>query len=94
MELDRVVIEVDTKIVVDAVNSSKQDISIFGDNITKCRVLLIECSNFSVSFIYRNVIKLTHRLARMSRNLSSSSFWVEPPNVVDNLLEDFCTCSI
>lgn len=86
MELDRVLIEVDAKVVVEAVNSNKQNLSTFGNYITY--------PNFSIFYICRSANELTNRLAKVSRNFLSPSCWVEPPSIVDDLLDDFCTCNI
>ena len=65
--LQQVIFETDAKLVVDAINSSEDDISEFGDIIAKCRAIL-DCHDFfSVQSVRRQANGFAHALAQQTR---------------------------
>ncbi|KAL8549271.1 hypothetical protein ACS0TY_008208 [Phlomoides rotata] len=88
----RVVIEMDAKIVVDAVNGHEEHNSVFGDIVVGCKSLLASMSFVWVKWIPRNANVMAHNIAKVARNFSSPHFWDERPVCVDGLPDSFCTC--
>lgn len=92
MGLVRVIIEMDAKLMVDAVNRSAVVNSMFGSIIERYRVMLHSQPHYTVNWISRDANIVAHHLARNSRDYSSPYYWVERPDFVDNLSNSACSC--
>ncbi|KAL8543899.1 hypothetical protein ACS0TY_004448 [Phlomoides rotata] len=90
LQLQKIVIKGNSKVVVDALNSPHIDVSIFDDFIQVGRNILNSNQLFSVRFVKRNAI--AHAFARMFRSFESSCCWVDPPEFVIGLPLAPCTC--
>lgn len=90
--LEKVVIEGDAKVVVDAINSHHTYNTVFGDYVDASRNILVNCPNYSVQFVGRDANLVAHCYARASRLYESSSIWIDPPNFVEGLSPAFCSC--
>ncbi|KAL8518614.1 hypothetical protein ACS0TY_009821 [Phlomoides rotata] len=77
MCLPRVKIELDAKMVVDAIRIISGATSVFNDFIAACRRELDELPQLSIHFIYRNANVKTHYIARLARTFPSPNCWVE-----------------
>lgn len=71
--LNKLIVEGDSKIVVDAILHNNDVISTFGDYTRSCKLVLSNFSNFSVHFVRLNANALAHNFARVSRNHESSA---------------------
>lgn len=87
MGLSKVIIEVDSKSVADAISSNSFDDSTFGDYIRSCKTILKNSPLFSVNLIRTQVNEVAHCLAKASNSFPSLNIWVEPPSFVDGLLK-------
>ncbi|KAL8554186.1 hypothetical protein ACS0TY_002410 [Phlomoides rotata] len=83
--LQNVVIEGDSKIVIDAINLNVEGVSAFHDVISTCRLLVSEFNNCSILFAKREANIMAHTFARVSRVHESPSWWVNPPDFVVGL---------
>ncbi|KAL8544614.1 hypothetical protein ACS0TY_005005 [Phlomoides rotata] len=90
--LDNVIVQVDSKTVVNAFNNPSLNISSFGDYISRSKLLLMFKPNIYVHFVRRNANVLAHRLARASQSFPSPNTWIEPPSFVDDLLQVAYSC--
>ncbi|KAL8531064.1 hypothetical protein ACS0TY_007901 [Phlomoides rotata] len=76
MDIENVIVEGDAKIVVKAINSSKDHFQV--------------SPYFSIVFAKRDVNMLAHEFAIISRLYGSSFTWVDPSNFVDGLPTVLC----
>ncbi|KAL8556989.1 hypothetical protein ACS0TY_004456 [Phlomoides rotata] len=86
-----VIVEGDSKIVVDVILSSSACDSSFGDFIARSKVLLVSCCNVSVAFVKRSVNSMAHAIVRISRNFESPHSWVDPLMCVARLPRGTCS---
>lgn len=93
LNLGVVVIEGDSKVVVDAIAASSPSVSVFGDYVSACKSILIAYPWFSVHFIRRDTNSLAHEFARCSRNFGVTHCWLDPPDFVDGLPDSSCVCN-
>ncbi|XVF52726.1 hypothetical protein PTKIN_Ptkin05aG0041600 [Pterospermum kingtungense] len=88
---ERVIFELDSKTVVDVVNSSLLDVSEFGSLVSTCKNLLYDSIGFSVVFVKRGKNAAAHCLAQsVCDYVSSSVWWSVPPFLCTQLYAD-CT---
>lgn len=78
LQLQNVLFELDAKCVVDSVQSNKEDLTEYGNNITECRRLLSLNPTFSVDVVRRQANVVAHSFARVA------TFW-SSPQVFDSL---------
>ncbi|KAL8528906.1 hypothetical protein ACS0TY_006395 [Phlomoides rotata] len=90
--LQRVKIEVDTKLVVEALKTSSEVVSMFNYFIHACKRELVHLLWVSIDFVYRAANEKVHRIAIMARTFSSHNCWVEPPSFMVGLLNGTCIC--
>ncbi|KAL8500444.1 hypothetical protein ACS0TY_020153 [Phlomoides rotata] len=83
---NRVIVEMDSKRVYNAIMVGSQGDYVFWDLICKVKELLRLNNLFSVSDVHRNVNQVTHEFARASREFESPHNWVKHPSFVDDLL--------
>ncbi|KAL8553592.1 hypothetical protein ACS0TY_002054 [Phlomoides rotata] len=88
----KVVIEMNAKNVVDAVNGHEEYNSVFGDILGGCKGLLSSLPFVLVKWIPRDVNIMAYCIAKVAMNFSSPYYWEERPVCVDDLLDSFCTC--
>lgn len=93
LNLGSVVIEGDSKIVVDALKSSNTLDSIFGDYVNACKVILYNSPLFSVHFVRRDDNSLAHEFAQVSRLYGPVHCWFDPPPFVDGHPCFPCSCN-
>ncbi|KAL8545150.1 hypothetical protein ACS0TY_005371 [Phlomoides rotata] len=86
------IIEMDAKNIVDAINGDEAHNSVFRDIIIGCKRMLSLLPHVRVHWIYRDVNALAHRIAKIARDFSSPYYWVERPNIVDDLTYILCLC--
>jgi len=67
LELSRVQIELDCKLVVDSIVDRTNNQSEFGNIIFACRSLLQQFPNFKINFVRRQTNYVAHSLARKSK---------------------------
>lgn len=91
MSLERVIIEMDAKMMVDALNMVETDNSSFGDINESCHRLLTSYSHCKVQWINRDANSLAHKLVRSVRNFFSPHYWVEPLFTVNGSLDSSCS---
>ncbi|KAL8465652.1 hypothetical protein ACS0TY_034940 [Phlomoides rotata] len=90
---EKVVVEIDAKRVFDALHKERIDISTFGDYINLFNDLLAHNVLFDIKLVRRNSNDVAHSHARASVSYDSPSLWVKPPDFVDGLLDNFCSCN-
>lgn len=66
MVVEKIIIEEDSKIVVDAIKNGCQTMLIFGDYIRSCLDILATRRDFIIMFGRRDVNGMAHNLARIS----------------------------
>ncbi|KAL8511140.1 hypothetical protein ACS0TY_017820 [Phlomoides rotata] len=91
MGFTSVVIEMDVKVVCDAINEKRIGNSTFGSYVSACIDL---CSSFlccDFNCVRRQANCVAHAFARVFRLYESPHTWVEPPDFVDGFLNSFCT---
>ncbi|XVF75961.1 hypothetical protein PTKIN_Ptkin13bG0229200 [Pterospermum kingtungense] len=65
--MEKVIFETDSRIVVDAVTSKKEDLTEFGSIIDQCRSILSFHNTFMVKFVRRRANVVAHSMAQQSR---------------------------
>lgn len=75
-------IELDCKIVVDAISNSQIPLNKFGSIILNCIEELDDMSKFRISFIHRLANQVANCLARASRLYASSKDFHYIPNCI------------
>lgn len=95
MNLQIIIFEADSKIVVDAVNSSCLDNTEFRDIITRCRILLNRNASFAVKFSRRQANKAAHSLtvAQVTCSHACPNIWSHVPDFIVNILSEDCNRS-
>ncbi|XVE66467.1 hypothetical protein DITRI_Ditri08aG0081900 [Diplodiscus trichospermus] len=91
MDMANVIFEMDAKLVVDAINSTKHDISEFGSIISYSRTILQNEDTFKVEFTKRQANKVVHTLAKASYLYASPTSWFQLPCFIESLISDDCT---
>ncbi|KAL8499895.1 hypothetical protein ACS0TY_019781 [Phlomoides rotata] len=76
LSLQRVQIEVDAKLVADAVNSKCEAVSVFNEFILKCKRETSDVPFVYVNFIYRDAIVKAHRIAQLARIFPNPYIWM------------------
>ncbi|KAJ8623633.1 hypothetical protein MRB53_032163 [Persea americana] len=84
--INKVIFELDSKLVVDAVLANVLDMSEFGIIISNCVSLVNLAHGFSVQFVKRQANGVAHALARASCMHASPCTWQVPPVFVRALL--------
>ncbi|KAL8481976.1 hypothetical protein ACS0TY_028212 [Phlomoides rotata] len=93
LDMENVVIEMDAKLVFDALKGSSRSSLIFGDVIESCNIILGSLRNVSFNCVNRNYANFfAHAFSRNARNFPSPYSWVELPSFVDSLPNWSCTC--
>ncbi|XP_073295662.1 uncharacterized protein [Primulina huaijiensis] len=90
MNVQDVIFESDSKVVVEAINLEREDDSEFGAIISECREVLRQRPSFSVCFTRRQAIKVAHNLARASCFYARHSIWNTPPDFIFDVLNEDC----
>ncbi|XP_073025183.1 uncharacterized protein [Primulina eburnea] len=90
MDVQEVIVESDSKIVVEAISTEKEDISEFGAIISECRKVIRQRPSFRVSFARRQANKVAHNLARASCFYARPSIWITPPDFILDVLNEDC----
>ncbi|XVF48858.1 hypothetical protein PTKIN_Ptkin03bG0222200 [Pterospermum kingtungense] len=96
MTLTNVIFELDAQSVVDAIHGPGEDITEFGLLIKECSSVLSE-GLFSFQLARRQVNRVAHCLARVSRFNASHTFCFEAPRCIcdcEMLAEDCAGISI
>ncbi|KAM6558557.1 hypothetical protein CsatA_027796 [Cannabis sativa] len=82
-----VIVETDSLMVVQALNSSIHMTSYFGLLVEDCRLILTTLKNVLISFVYRSANKAAHCLARESCSLSGCLFdELNAPSFLKNIV--------
>lgn len=79
--LHKVLFECDSKMIVDATLSRKNNMSEFGYIIGSCIIILESRPMFRVKHVFRDVNFLAHQLARRSREFLVPHVWDELPRL-------------
>lgn len=85
LSLDSVLFEMDCKVVVDLVNSPKEDLSELGDIIRDCHAFFSSLPNLNVRFIRRQANRVAHTLARATPSLSGTCDFYQVPHYIASL---------
>ncbi|XP_073042037.1 uncharacterized protein [Primulina eburnea] len=93
MDLQEIIFESDSKVVIDAVNSLRKDDSEFGALISACRVILRQRPSYKVCFTRRQANKVAHNLARLSCFHAHPMIWNLPPDLIIDVLHEDCNDS-
>ncbi|KAL8514129.1 hypothetical protein ACS0TY_013308 [Phlomoides rotata] len=91
MGFNSVVVEMDAKVVCDAINEKRIGESTFGSYVSPCIGI---CSSFfscNFNFVRRQANIVVHSFARVSRLYESLHTLVKPSDFVDDLLKGCCT---
>lgn len=91
--LSIVIVEWDSKIVVDAIKSNLSYLSVFGDYVSSCKAILVDVPSFSVGLVCRDANILAHSLARASKSFELSYCWYDPSDFVVGLPNAPCSCN-
>jgi ribonuclease HI len=87
MTFDNVDFETDSKLTVDAFQSTRNDLSEFGCIISSCRSLFSHLfSNSRVEFVRRQANAVAHTLAREATHSASSAVYYEIPACIESLI--------
>ncbi|KAL8532262.1 hypothetical protein ACS0TY_008749 [Phlomoides rotata] len=86
LNLDKVEVEGDVKVVVDVVGSYDPKYMVFRDYVEGCKGILAPEPYFSVSFIKRSANVWAHAFVRVAHFYENSNIWVDPSNFVVDLL--------
>lgn len=86
-----VVVEVDAKMITDAVRKEAKVDTPFGNYVEMIKEFLRNNHSFSINLVRRNANCVAHAFAKNSRFFENPNIWVEPPIFVDGLLESFCS---
>lgn len=92
MNLVKLIIKGDAKIVVYAINSSSKGSSTFHDYIVSCKDILVSIPFYSIHFVKRSANDLAHKFAKVARFYENPTYWDDPPELVGGLLNSFCLC--
>uniref|UniRef100_A0A803PA05 RNase H type-1 domain-containing protein n=1 Tax=Cannabis sativa TaxID=3483 RepID=A0A803PA05_CANSA len=87
----QVAVETDCLVFIQALRSSIEMISMFGQVVNDCKVLLKELQHVSVFFVRRSANKVTHNFARASLSYPDCSFnfGSVPINLLPSLVAEF-----
>ncbi|KAF5481089.1 hypothetical protein F2P56_001774 [Juglans regia] len=92
LKFNKVILEGDAQVVVNAVNSQTEDLSYFGSIIEDLKVQMKEWPNWSVKFANRNINTVAHTFAKEALHIDLEKIWIEdiPVCLSDCLLRDYC----
>lgn len=76
------IMEWDSKIVVDAINSKNTYVFVFGNYVLHYPEIIPNSLGFTISFVKRDVNRMTHEFTRASRSYENSFYWFDPLNFV------------
>lgn len=82
----KVQFDMDAKIVVDAIHSTKDNASEFDSIVKQYKYIIHQKSYYSMSFVNRGANAIAHVLARESRSHASPSICFNPLNYIDIFL--------
>lgn len=91
---ENVIIEGDSKVVMDAINSGVSYNSILGDYVRKCNQFIVALPSYSVTFMKHEANLLAHKIAKSSISYGVSHCWSDPPNFSTGLSLTFIICVI
>ncbi|KAM7525060.1 hypothetical protein LguiA_014962 [Lonicera macranthoides] len=82
-----IVVESDSKFVVDALHHTKDDSSSLGIVLDDCKALLRDLDLCNVSFIYRSANSVAHSLAKAASSMPDHKVWeVMCPSFISDVL--------
>ncbi|KAL8501568.1 hypothetical protein ACS0TY_020910 [Phlomoides rotata] len=90
--LHKVKIEMDVKLVVDAMKATREASSIFNDFIRVCKREMINFSFITFDYVTRTTNEKTYHIARVSRTFSSPHVRIEQSSCVVGLSNGICIC--
>ncbi|KAL8472219.1 hypothetical protein ACS0TY_029440 [Phlomoides rotata] len=93
LELNCVMVEGDSKIVVDDINYKCLYNSIFGDYVYVCRSILLSGPEFTVVFAKKSVNAIVYEFARVSQFYGDSNVWDDSSDFVVVLHVHTCSCN-
>lgn len=82
LSMERVIFETDAKAVLDAISTSKRNLTEFGFLISSCQSILHTNESFQVCFVRRQANKVIHALAKAACFNASPITWFQPPMTV------------
>ena len=74
LQMENVSMEMDCKLVVDAIHSIQLNLIEFGSLITDCKNLVSRGHNLSICFVKRQTRNVAHSIARVACSHASPSF--------------------
>ncbi|XP_042976308.1 uncharacterized protein LOC122307474 [Carya illinoinensis] len=93
MSFSSVILEGDSQLIVNAVNSDKEIWAEYGNIIEDVRKVLLERPNWGVKFVYRESNGITHKLAKLAFTFTDERVWIEecPVDIIQDIQkEKYC----
>lgn len=87
-------VKVDVKLIVDILFQLKSMTLKFGDYIMVSKHIPALYTHFRICFVRRNANLLVHCLLMTPKSFLSSHYGVESPNIRDDLLDTYCSCTL
>jgi ribonuclease HI len=84
--LQHVLFETDSMSLVNALNTSNTPLNEFGDLVLQCKNLLLNNSDFVVSFVRRQANKTAHSIARAALSHPSPHVFYDVPSTLYSLI--------
>ena len=89
MNYDKVVIESDSLITVQAINSSSDNFLEVGFILDACRTIFASRPGYSISFVKRQANRVAHLVAKLPCSLNCQNFLTSPSGLLlEALLAD------
>lgn len=89
VDVDKIIIKIDAKLVVDAVNGSPSYNTVIGDIVQACRSRLRSLPSWRLKCINRDAKVVAYSFARIAR----SPYWIECPIFMDNFSDTSYLCN-
>lgn len=85
-----VIIESDSKLLVDAIRSDGEDFTYFGTLVDDCKALLRAISRCSIHFVFRSANCVADSLAKTANSMTGRAEWdlLCPPVIADVMMAD------
>lgn len=90
ISFQQVIFETDSKLVADVIHSSHEDLSEFGDIISRCHTLLHQHDSYSIRFVKKQANEVAHALAKELRFSPCPSFHYDLPSYLIPVMNVLC----
>lgn len=92
MGLSNIVVQGDSKVIIDTIHSSHHMESAFEDFVQASRNILASCLSFTINFVMQDANVMAHVFAQTSQSFESPHVWIDPPTFVEGLEINNCSC--